>query len=79
MVGLDTGGLIVRGGAYWVGIKGRIHDQHLCLKFSSVNIFYSQDGRTPLMMAIHMGHFGCVQLLLDRGAQINYPTKVSAV
>ena len=37
-----------------------------------------QDGNTPLMEASHGGHDGCVQLLLDRGAQIDHQDKVSA-
>ena len=37
-----------------------------------------QDGDTPLMVATHEGHVGCVQLLLDRGAQIDHQNKVSA-
>ena len=37
-----------------------------------------QDGYTPLMRASLRGHDGCVQLLLDRGAQIDHQDKVSA-
>ena len=37
-----------------------------------------QDGNTPLMWASSKGHDGCVQLLLDRGAQIDHQNKVSA-
>ena len=37
-----------------------------------------QNGCTPLMMASLEGHVGCVQLLLDRGAQIDHQNKVSA-
>ena len=37
-----------------------------------------QNGDTPLMRASHGGHDGCVQLLLDRGAQIDHQNKVSA-
>ena len=37
-----------------------------------------QDGYTPLMEASRGGHDGCVQLLLDRGAQIDHQNKVSA-
>ena len=36
-----------------------------------------QDGNTPLMVASREGHDGCVQLLLDRGAQVNHQNKVS--
>ena len=38
-----------------------------------------QWGRTPLIKASAGGHVGCVQLLLDRGAQANLQDKVSAV
>ena len=37
-----------------------------------------QDGYTPLMKASLDGHDGCVQLLLDRGAQIDHQDEVSA-
>ena len=37
-----------------------------------------QNGDTPLMEASGRGHDGCVQLLLDRGAQIDHQNKVSA-
>ena len=37
-----------------------------------------QGGRTPLIEASAGGHVGCVQLLLDRGAQVNHHDKVSA-
>ena len=36
-----------------------------------------QDGDTPLMVASREGHDGCVQLLLDRGAQVDHQNKVS--
>ena len=38
-----------------------------------------QYGQTPLMKTSQGGHVGCVQLLLDRGAQANRRDKVSAV
>ena len=38
-----------------------------------------QYGRTSLMWASEWGHVGCVQLLLDRGAQANLQDEVSAV
>ena len=38
-----------------------------------------QDGYTPLMVASRWGHDGCVQLLLDRGAQIDHQNEVSAI
>ena len=37
-----------------------------------------QDGDTPLMRASRGGRDGCVQLLLDRGAQTDHQNKVSA-
>ena len=37
-----------------------------------------QYGSTPLMLASRGGRDGCVQLLLDRGAQIDHQNKVSA-
>ena len=37
-----------------------------------------QHGNTPLMLASGTGHDGCVQLLLDRGAQIDHQSMVSA-
>ena len=37
-----------------------------------------QGGNTPLMWASRGGHDRCVQLLLDRGAEINHQDKVSA-
>ena len=37
-----------------------------------------QDGDTLLMEASGGGHDGCVQLLLDRGAQIDHQNEVSA-
>ena len=37
-----------------------------------------QNGDTPLMWASGRGHDGCVQLLLDRGAQIDHQDNVSA-
>ena len=39
---------------------------------------FLQYGDTPLMVASGGGHDGCVQLLLDRGAQIEHQNTVSA-
>ena len=50
-------------------IGGTPCDMHFCL----------QDGRTPLIEASGGGHVECVKLLLDRGAQANHRSKVSAV
>ena len=38
-----------------------------------------QNGNTPLMWASREGHDECVQLLLDRGAQIDHQNEVSAI
>ena len=38
-----------------------------------------QDGWTALMKAFDSGHMECVKMLLDRGAHINMPDKVSGV
>ena len=38
-----------------------------------------QHGSTSLMKASEGGHVGCVQLLLDSGAQANHKDRVSAV
>ena len=38
-----------------------------------------QNGDTPLMVAARKGRDGCVQLLLDKGAQIDHQDKVSAL
>ena len=43
-------------------------DMHLSLQY----------GSTPLMLASFWSHDGCVQLLLDRGAQIDHQNVVSA-
>ena len=43
-------------------------DMHLSLQY----------GNTPLIEASSGGHYGCVQLLLDRGAQTDHQNKVSA-
>ena len=40
--------------------------------------FSLQNGNTPLMFASAKGRDLCVQLLLDRGAQINHQNNVSA-
>ena len=48
---------------------GHSCDMHLSL----------QHGNTPLMVASRWGHDECVQLLLDRGAQIDHQNKVSAI
>ena len=40
--------------------------------------FSLQNGDTPLMVASREGHTGCVQLLLDKGAQVDYQNEVSA-
>ena len=38
-----------------------------------------QDGRTALMMASVARHMECVQVLLDKGADVNMQSKVSGV
>ena len=42
------------------------------------SLFVMQGGSTPLTMASQQGQDDVVQLLLDRGAHIDHPTKVSA-
>ena len=41
--------------------------------------FSLQRGQTALMKASLRGHFGCVKLLLDKGANADLSDKVSAV
>ena len=41
--------------------------------------FSLQRGRTALMKASLRGHFGCVKLLLDKGANADLSDTVSAV
>ena len=38
-----------------------------------------QDGWTALMMASNAGHMECVQVLLDKGADVNMQNKVSGL
>ena len=38
-----------------------------------------QEGSTALMMASAAGHMECVQVLLDKGADVNMQSKVSGV
>ena len=38
-----------------------------------------QVGRTALMKASEVGHMECVQVLLDKGADVNMQSKVSGV
>ena len=38
-----------------------------------------QRGETALMMASHAGHMECVQVLLDKGADVNMKDMVSGV
>ena len=38
-----------------------------------------QDGWTALMVASQEGQVECVKMLLDRGAEVNMPKKVSGV
>ena len=58
---------------------------HLYLVMYNSNISHScerkisfslQDGRTPLGFAAGFGHADCVNMLLDRGANIDHQTKV---
>ena len=41
--------------------------------------FSLQDGLTPLIGASLASHIECVNVLLDKGAQVNLQDKVSAV
>ena len=54
---------------------------HVCyIGGSNYNVYYSlQDGRTALMWASYSGHLECVKDLLDKGAEVNMQSKVSAV
>ena len=36
-------------------------------------------GKTALMMASKAGHKGCVQVLMDKGAEVNIQDKVNGV
>ena len=36
-----------------------------------------QDGDTPLILAIHKGHKDIVEVLLNHGAEVEFPNKVS--
>ena len=43
------------------------------------NVFYLQDGRTPLHKAAAAGNLGVVQYLVFSGADVNMMNKVSGV
>ena len=49
------------------------------LRFLVRELMSLQDGWTPLIMASLTGHAECVQLFLDRGAQVNHQDEVSTV
>ena len=38
--------------------------------------YLMQQGATPLIMASQRGHNDVIELLLDRGANVDHPTKV---
>ena len=38
----------------------------------------SQDGRSPLKVALSKGNVKCIQLLVDKGANVNEQNKVSS-
>ena len=46
---------------------------------SSCDVYFSvQDGRSPLMVAASGGKVKCLQLLLDKGADVNHQDEVSS-
>ena len=49
------------------------------LRFLVRELVSLQDGWTPLIMASLTGHAECVQLFLNRGAQVNHQDEVSTV
>lgn len=55
---------------------------HICILVVTIIIlvkksFVLQDGRTPLGFAAGFGHVDCVNVLLDRDANIDHQSKVS--
>ena len=53
-------------GGWWIGVA------RLCLYVCGL----LQDGRTALLIASEKGHEACVNLLLDKGAQVDLLNKV---
>ena len=52
----------------------------LVVVLSMIHVLLSlQNGQTPLTKASTYGHVTCVQLLLEKGAQVNHQNKVSVV
>ena len=68
-------------GASYLGLCGLLFVVHVCdIGGTPCDMQLSlQYGCTPLMVASGRGHVECVKLLLDRGAQTNHQSKVSAV
>lgn len=54
-------------------VNKSIGEMHKC----NVNVFFLQTGFTPLHIAAHYENLSVAQLLLNRGANVNFTPKVS--